>query len=79
MGGGSRNPNRNLLYQCSHIGAEAQCPSVEVKGTGNGHREGGWTAFDIFTIENSLFDYSDKLQRHKLIIINTYQLRVFGR
>jgi aldehyde dehydrogenase (NAD+) len=31
------------------IGAEPTWPFGGVKGTGNGHREGGWTAFDIFT------------------------------
>ena len=49
------------------IGAEAHMPFGGVKGTGNGHREGGWTAFDIFTEWKTVyFDYSDKLQRAQI-------------
>src|SRR5512137_1959588 len=31
------------------IGAECHLPFGGVKETGNGHREGGWTAFEIFS------------------------------
>ncbi|MBR3091192.1 MAG: aldehyde dehydrogenase family protein [Bacteroidetes bacterium] len=49
------------------IGAEANMPFGGIKGTGNGHREGGWTAFDIFTEWKTIyFDYSDKLQRAQI-------------
>jgi aldehyde dehydrogenase (NAD+) len=49
------------------IGAEAHMPFGGVKGTGNGHREGGWTAFDIFTEWKSVYvDYSGKLQRAQI-------------
>ena len=49
------------------IGAEAHMPFGGIKGTGNGHREGGWTAFDIFTEWKTVyFDYSDKLQRAQI-------------
>lgn len=49
------------------IGAEAHMPFGGVKGTGNGHREGGWTAFDIFTEWKTVYiDYSDKLQRAQI-------------
>ena len=49
------------------IGAEAHMPFGGVKGTGNGHREGGWTAFDIFTEWKTVyFDYSDSLQRAQI-------------
>lgn len=49
------------------IGAEAHMPFGGVKGTGNGHREGGWTAFDIFTEWKSVYiDYSDSLQRAQI-------------
>lgn len=49
------------------IGAEAHMPFGGVKGTGNGHREGGWTAFDIFTEWKTVyFDYSDTLQRAQI-------------
>mgnify|MGYP002380665406 FL=1 len=49
------------------IGAEAHMPFGGVKGTGNGHREGGWTVFDIFTEWKSVYiDYSGKLQRAQI-------------
>lgn len=49
------------------IGAEAHMPFGGVKGTGNGHREGGWTVFDIFTEWKTLYvDYSNKLQRAQI-------------
>ncbi len=49
------------------IGAEAHMPFGGVKGTGNGHREGGWTAFEIFTEWKTVYiDYSDKLQRAQI-------------
>lgn len=49
------------------IGAEAHMPFGGVKGTGNGHREGGWTAFDIFTDWKTVYvDYSDQLQRAQI-------------
>lgn len=49
------------------IGAEAHMPFGGVKGTGNGHREGGWTVFDIFTEWKTVYvDYSGKLQRAQI-------------
>jgi aldehyde dehydrogenase (NAD+) len=49
------------------IGAEAHMPFGGVKGTGNGHREGGWTVFDIFTEWKAVYvDYSGKLQRAQI-------------
>ncbi len=49
------------------IGAEAHMPFGGVKGTGNGHREGGWTVFDIFTEWKTVYvDYSDMLQRAQI-------------
>ena len=49
------------------IGAEAHMPFGGVKGTGNGHREGGWTVFDIFTEWKTVYvDYSDQLQRAQI-------------
>jgi aldehyde dehydrogenase (NAD+) len=49
------------------IGAEAHMPFGGVKGTGNGHREGGWTAFDIFTEWKTVYvDFSDQLQRAQI-------------
>ncbi|HOM04111.1 MAG TPA: aldehyde dehydrogenase family protein [Candidatus Kapabacteria bacterium] len=49
------------------IGAEAHMPFGGIKGTGNGHREGGWTVFDIFTEWKTVYvDYSDRLQRAQI-------------
>ncbi len=49
------------------IGAEAHMPFGGVKQTGNGHREGGWTAFEIFTEWKSVYvDYSGRLQRAQI-------------
>jgi len=49
------------------IGAEAHMPFGGIKGTGNGHREGGWTVFDIFTEWKTVYvDYSGTLQRAQI-------------
>ncbi|MBS3999483.1 MAG: aldehyde dehydrogenase family protein [Desulfobulbaceae bacterium] len=49
------------------IGAEAHMPFGGVKFTGNGHREGGWTVFDIFTEWKTVYvDFSDRLQRAQI-------------
>jgi aldehyde dehydrogenase (NAD+) len=49
------------------IGAEAHMPFGGVKGTGNGHREGGWTVYDIFTEWKTVYvDYSNRLQRAQI-------------
>ncbi|HRP01914.1 MAG TPA: aldehyde dehydrogenase family protein [Candidatus Kapabacteria bacterium] len=49
------------------IGAEAHMPFGGIKGTGNGHREGGWTVFDIFTEWKTVYvDFSDQLQRAQI-------------
>jgi len=49
------------------IGAEAHMPFGGVKGTGNGHREGGWTAYEIFSEWKTIYiDYSDTLQRAQI-------------
>ncbi len=52
------------------IGAETHMPFGGVKQTGNGHREGGASAFDFFTETKTVYvDYSDTLQRAQ---IDTY-------
>lgn len=49
------------------IGAECHLPFGGVKNTGNGHREGGWTAYEIFTeIQTVYIDYSGKLQKAQI-------------
>lgn len=49
------------------IGAEVHLPFGGVKNTGNGHREAGVTALDIFTEWKSVFvDFSGKLQKAQI-------------
>jgi alpha-ketoglutaric semialdehyde dehydrogenase len=49
------------------IGAEVHLPFGGAKGTGNGHREGGIEAFDVFTEWKSLYvDFSGKLQKAQI-------------
>ncbi len=49
------------------IGAECQLPFGGVKETGNGHREGGWTAYEIFTeLKTVYIDYSGTLQKAQI-------------
>lgn len=49
------------------IGAECHMPFGGVKDTGNGHREGGWTAYDIFSEQKTVYiDYSGALQKAQI-------------
>jgi len=49
------------------IGAEAHLPFGGVKDTGNGHREGGRTVYDIFSEWKSVYiDYSGRLQKAQI-------------
>ena len=49
------------------IGAEAHMPFGGLKGTGNGHRDGGWTAFDVWTEHKTVYvDYSGELQKAQM-------------
>ena len=49
------------------IGAETHLPFGGVKHTGNGHREGGWTAYEIFTEWKTVYvDFSGKLQKAQI-------------
>jgi len=49
------------------IGAEVHLPFGGVKQTGNGHREAGTTALDIFSEWKAVYiDYSGKLQKAQI-------------
>ncbi len=49
------------------IGAECHFPFGGFKNTGNGHREGGWTVYEIFTEWKTIYiEYSGKLQRAQI-------------
>jgi len=63
-----RNLDTGLTYvNASTIGAEVQLPFGGTKGTGNGHREAGTAALEIFSEWKSVFvDYSGKLQKAQI-------------
>ncbi len=49
------------------IGAEAHLPFGGVKGTGNGHREGGWEVYEFYSETKVAYvDYSGRLQRAQI-------------
>jgi aldehyde dehydrogenase (NAD+) len=49
------------------IGAECHMPFGGVKDTGNGHREGGWTVYEIFSeLKTVYIDYSGALQKAQI-------------
>jgi aldehyde dehydrogenase (NAD+) len=51
----------------STIGAEVHLPFGGIRQTGNGHREGGRQALDVFTEWKAVYiDYSGKLQRAQI-------------
>jgi alpha-ketoglutaric semialdehyde dehydrogenase len=52
------------------IGAEVHLPFGGMKETGNGHREAGQAALDVFTEWKSIYvDYSGKLQRAQIDVV----------
>lgn len=57
-----------LVYiNAGTIGAEVHLPFGGTRGTGNGHREAGMAAIDVFTEWKTVFvDYSGKLQRAQI-------------
>jgi aldehyde dehydrogenase (NAD+) len=56
-----------VYLNSSTIGAECHLPFGGYKETGNGHREGGWTAFEIFSECKTVYiDYSGALQRAQI-------------
>ena len=49
------------------IGAEVHLPFGGIKGTGNGHREAGVAALDVFSEWKSIYvDFSGRLQRAQM-------------
>ena len=63
-----RDITTGLVYvNAGTIGAEVHLPFGGTRGTGNGHREAGQAALDIFTEWKTIFvDYSGKLQRAQI-------------
>ena len=54
------------------IGAEVHLPFGGTKNTGNGHREAGVAALDVFSEWKSIYiDFSGKLQRAQIDVVST--------
>ncbi|MGI8855010.1 MAG: aldehyde dehydrogenase family protein [Thermomicrobiales bacterium] len=63
-----RDVDTGILYvNAGTIGAEIQLPFGGTKATGNGHREAGTAALDVFSEWQALYiDYSGKLQKAQI-------------
>lgn len=63
-----RDLDTGIVYvNAGTIGAEIHLPFGGTKGTGNGHRDSGQAALDVFTEWKSVYvDYSGKLQRAQI-------------
>jgi aldehyde dehydrogenase (NAD+) len=63
-----RDAETGLVYvNAGTIGAEIQLPFGGMKATGNGHREAGRAALDVYSEWKSIYvDYSGKLQRAQM-------------
>jgi aldehyde dehydrogenase (NAD+) len=63
-----RDLNTGITYiNAGTTGAEVHLPFGGTKDTGNGHREAGQAALDVFTEWKSLYvDYSGRLQRAQI-------------
>ena len=68
-----RDLNTGITYvNAGTIGAEVHLPFGGTKDTGNGHREAGQAALDVFTEWKSIYvDYSGKLQRAQIDTTDT--------
>ena len=63
-----RDMYTGIFYvNASTIGAEVHLPFGGTKATGNGHREAGTAALDVFSEWKSIYvDYSGRLQRAQI-------------
>ncbi|MDD5087606.1 MAG: aldehyde dehydrogenase family protein [bacterium] len=63
-----RDLETGLTYvNAATIGAEAHMPFGGMKSTGNGHREGGWQAYEFYSETKACYvDYSGTLQRAQI-------------
>ncbi|RKJ27643.1 aldehyde dehydrogenase family protein, partial [Butyricicoccus sp. 1XD8-22] len=63
-----RDLDTGIVYvNAGTTGAEIHLPFGGTKGTGNGHRDSGQAALDVFTEWKSIYvDYSGKLQRAQI-------------
>jgi len=67
----ARDITTGLVYvNAGTIGAEIHLPFGGTRGTGNGHREAGQAALDVFTEWKTIFvDYSGRLQRAQIDVV----------
>ncbi|MBI4456353.1 MAG: aldehyde dehydrogenase family protein [Acidobacteria bacterium] len=62
-----------FYVNASTIGAEVHLPFGGTKATGNGHREAGHTALDVFSEWKSIYiDFSGKLQKAQIDQVEVY-------
>ena len=63
-----RDAETGIVYvNAGTIGAEIQLPFGGMKSTGNGHREAGRAALDVYSEWKSIYvDFSGKLQRAQI-------------
>lgn len=68
--GAARDITTGLVYvNAGTIGAEIQLPFGGTRGTGNGHREAGRAALEVYTEWKTIYvDYSGRLQRAQIDI-----------
>jgi len=66
-----RDAECGLVYvNAGTIGAEIQLPFGGMKSTGNGHREAGRAALDVYSEWKSIYvDYSGRLQRAQMDVV----------
>ena len=71
-----RDADTGLVYvNAGTIGAEIQLPFGGTKATGNGHREAGRAALDVYSEWKAIYvDYSGKLQRAQMDTADTAKI-----
>ena len=71
-----RDADMGLVYvNAGTIGAEIQLPFGGTKATGNGHREAGRAALDVYSEWKAIYvDYSGKLQRAQMDTADTAKI-----
>ena len=71
-----RDADTGLVYvNAGTIGAEIQLPFGGTKATGNGHREAGRAALDVYSEWKAIYvDYSGKLQRAQMDTAETAKI-----
>jgi acyl-CoA reductase-like NAD-dependent aldehyde dehydrogenase len=73
-----REISTGLVYvNAGTIGAEIQLPFGGTRGTGNGHREAGTAALEVYSEWKTIYvDYSGRLQRAQMDPVEAYAARL---